>query len=283
MTEYTKERMRLESLQMACRERTGWAETTIFELAESFYNYLVFNNLPQPPVKKDFDDFFKDAGLLKFPYIDKICARMTETNMTVIHASRQLGISSFLAARALWEASENANTTVMFVSSNFTDAKYSLANVASKIGRKFEPQSSKMLFDNGSQIVCRAATLDSFRGLAPDVVIIDLMAYVSHGIADTIIPKLYALKQAGSRLIIASTGKAVYGGSFYRLCKDEDALLLKWQERFDDDWAGKNKALLGSEFANEYECEFTGAPFNLSIEGNVKLNGRLVVNPATSS
>tara|TARA_R100000664_G_scaffold33789_2_gene52029 strand:- start:4739 stop:6367 length:1629 start_codon:yes stop_codon:yes gene_type:complete len=232
-------------------------------------NYF-FNNYVkiQHPVK----------GLIKFDTFDfqNDCVdTFLEERFSIVLKSRQLGMSTLVAAHSLWMALFQRDKNILVIATKLTVAQ----NFITKVKTMFRslpswivlPEttaSNKQLieFSNGSSIKAIPTSDDAGRSEALSLLIVDEAAFVKN--FDDLWMGLYPTISTGGRVIILSTPNGV-GGQYYNLYTNAEAGLnefksikLPWDvhpER-DEAWFEETtKNLSDRQIAQEYLCDFAAS------------------------
>lgn len=204
--------------------------------------------------------------------------------------ARQVGVSQLLAGEALGLAKRQEGATILFVSRNLAAAQHLQRLVYQLLEEDANPPSvirkneSELLLANRSVIRSLPATEDTGRTFAATAVYLDEFAHMPH--ADRIYQAVVPCTARGGRVTVVSTpyGKA---NAFYRLWQESQLGLrdlahfrIHWSEcpeynpegwqladpearrRVGEqgEWYRRNRPRFSDEqWAQEYECDFTGS------------------------
>jgi len=248
-----------------------------------FKNYLKI----QHPVK----------GLIPFetfPFQDDCVEEFLEHRFNIVLKSRQLGLSTLVAAYAVWMAIFQKEKNILIIATKLTVAQNFITKVKTMIRSLpkwmiladiVENNKQKIKFSHGSQIQAIPTSEDAGRSEALSLLIVDEAAFVRN--FDTIWTGIYPTISTGGRVIILSTPNGV-GGQYHQLYVDAEAGLnefnainLPWNvhpER-DDEWFEKTtKNMNRRQIAQEYLCDFatSGETF---LDSNALEWMRTIVKP----
>ena len=278
------ENNRLDYIQQA-KELTGSNDiTVILDAAKQLEAYL---NKPQSPlwvpsnpadflayvkiihplrgvIPMDAHSFQRDLCWKIFSYIHG------RAPAPFIHvASRQMGMSTILAAIAVWFAQSSRHQKVVFLSNRMAecfDIGDRMKTMLDALPYTFgAAQSTKqgVKFVNGSEIIFGAAgsekSLEAMEGA--HLVIIDNAAWIPYRFDKEYEAKIDEVVKAGTRVIVNSCAN-VPKGIFYELWTKADPA-FKASTRWDDnklrdrEWGECYKQQLGQEaFDREFNCQF---------------------------
>ena len=254
---------------------------------------------------KDPNYFFKNylkiqhpvRGLIPFetfPFQDDCVEEFLEHRFNIVLKSRQLGLSTLVAAYAVWMAIFQKEKNILIIATKLTVAQNFITKVKTMIrslpkwmilAEIVENNKQKIKFSHGSQIQAIPTSEDAGRSEALSLLIVDEAAFVRN--FDTIWTGIYPTISTGGRVIILSTPNGV-GGQYHQLYVDAEAGLnefnainLPWNvhpER-DDEWFEKTtKNMNKRQIAQEYLCDFatSGETF---LDGNTLEWMRSIVKP----
>ena len=217
-------------------------------------------------------------GLIKFdtyPFQDECVETFLENRFSIILKSRQLGMSTLVAAYATWIALFQKDKNILIIATKLSVAQNFITKVKTMI-RSLPawlvlPQiitNNKQLieFNHGSSIKAVPTSEDAGRSEALSLLIIDEAAFVRN--FDELWTGLYPTISTGGRVIILSSPNGV-GGQYYKLYTDAEANLkefrsirLPWDvhpER-DADWFDlTTKNLSSRQISQEYLCDFASS------------------------
>jgi hypothetical protein len=232
---------------------------------------------------KDPNYFFKNylkiqhpvRGLIPFetfPFQDDCVEQFLENRFNIVLKSRQLGLSTLVAAYAVWMAIFQKEKNILIIATKLTVAQNFITKVKTMINALpkwmllaeiVENNKQKIRLSHGSQIQAIPTSEDAGRSEALSLLIVDEAAFVRN--FDTIWTGIYPTISTGGRVIILSTPNGV-GGQYHKLYVDAEAGLnefnainLPWTvhpER-DDEWFEKTtKNMNKRQIAQEYLCDF---------------------------
>ena len=155
-----------------------------------------------------------------YDFQEQTLREITEYNKSIILKSRQLGISTLIAAYALWMMIFNPDTNVVVIATKHKVAK----NIIKKVRIMYEglPQwlkpdtagdfnKTSISFKNGSSIAAEAATDDAGRSEAASILIIDEAAFIDN--IDEIWKGAFSTISTGGRVVLLSTPNGI--GNFF--------------------------------------------------------------------
>ncbi len=232
---------------------------------------------------KDPNYFFKNylkiqhpvRGLIPFetyPFQDECVEDFLENRFNIVLKSRQLGLSTLVAAYAVWMAIFQREKNILIIATKLTVAQNFITKVKTMIrslpkwmllAEIVENNKQKIRFSHGSEIKAVPTSEDAGRSEALSLLIVDEAAFVRN--FDTIWTGIYPTISTGGRVIILSTPNGV-GGQYHKLYVDAEAGLnefnainLPWNvhpER-DDEWFEKTTRNMNKrQIAQEYLCDF---------------------------
>lgn len=248
---------------------------------------------------KDFIYFCRKYGFIShpikgrilfhlYPFQEDVMDEIKDNRFLIINKSRQLGISTLVAAYALWIMLFNKDKTILCLATKQETAKgmvdkvqFMYNNLPNWLkGNKKPPSNNKLSLKlaNNSQIIATSAASDAGRSYAVSLLLIDEGAFIE-GI-DKIITSIKPTISTGGSIIALSSPNGV-GNWFHKTYIDAEAgvnefkaLKLKWDLHPDRDekWETTERANYSArEFAQEYDCDFLGSgnsliePDNLSF------------------
>lgn len=209
-----------------------------------------------------------------YPYQETTLDDFMDNDRVIVLKSRQLGISTLIAAYSLWLILFHNDKNVLVVAIDQTTSK----NLVTKVRvmyenlpswlrlRAAEDNKLSLRLTNGSQIKAVASTGTSGRSEALSLVIIDEAAFVDG--AEELWASLQQTLSTGGRGIILSTPNGT-GNFFHKLWIKAEAnenkfktVRLPWQvhpER-DQEWRDRQDAELGPRLAaQECDCDFSSS------------------------
>ncbi len=232
---------------------------------------------------KDPNYFFKNylkiqhpvRGLIPFdtyPFQDECVDQFLENRFNIVLKSRQLGLSTLVAAYAVWMAIFQREKNILIIATKLSVAQNFIIKVKTMIRAlpkwlllpEIVANNKQMIqFSHGSQIKAIPTSEDAGRSEALSLLIVDEAAFVRN--FDTIWTGIYPTISTGGRVIILSTPNGV-GGQYHKLYVDADAGLnefnainLPWDvhpER-DQEWFEKTTNNMSKrQIAQEYLCDF---------------------------
>ena len=207
-----------------------------------------------------------------FPFQEDCVEEFLENRFNIVLKSRQLGLSTLVAAYAVWMAIFQKEKNILIIATKLTVAQNFIIKVKTMIrslpkwmvlAEVVENNKQKIRFSHGSQIQAIPTSEDAGRSEALSLLIIDEAAFVRN--FDTIWTGIYPTISTGGRVIILSSPNGV-GGQYHKLYVDAEAGLnefnainLPWNvhpER-DDEWFEKTtKNMNKRQIAQEYLCDF---------------------------
>ena len=196
----------------------------------------------------------------------------------LILKSRQLGITTLIAAYALWMSIFNSDKNVLIISikqevSREIITKVRFANEHLPTWLKVKETTNNLMslrFDNGSQISATSSAKDAGRSKALSLLIVDEAAFIDE--AESIWTSAYNTLSTGGKAIILSTPNGV-GNWFHRMWinaekkkNDFHTLRLHWSMHPDRDqsWRDEQTKQLGEKGASqECDCDFLSSGTNV--------------------
>tara|TARA_B100000900_G_scaffold409603_1_gene425829 strand:+ start:158 stop:1789 length:1632 start_codon:yes stop_codon:yes gene_type:complete len=226
-----------------------------------FKNYLKI----QHPVK----------GLIPFqtyPFQDECVDDFLEHRFNIVLKSRQLGMSTLVAAYSVWMAIFQREKNILIIATKLAVAQNFIIKVKTMIRSlpkwlllpDIVANNKQMIqFNHGSQIKAIPTSEDAGRSEALSLLIVDEAAFVRN--FDTIWTGIYPTISTGGRVVILSTPNGV-GGQYHKLYVDAEAGLnefnainLPWDvhpERGQDWFDFTTKNMSKRQIAQEYLCDF---------------------------
>jgi len=223
-------------------------------------------------------------GFDTYKFQDDCVEDFIENRFNIILKSRQLGMSTLVAAYAVWMALFQRDKNVLVIATKLSVAqnfiskvKIMIRSLPSWIVMPSITTNNKQLIElsNGSSIKAIPTSDDAGRSEALSLLIVDEAAFVKN--FDELWMGLYPTISTGGRVIILSTPNGV-GGQYYKLYKDAETNLnefnpikLPWDAHpdRDDEWFSETtKNLSDRQIAQEYLCDFasSGETFLSSID-----------------
>lgn len=193
-------------------------------------------------------------------------------DFNIVLKSRQMGISTLVAAYALWLMLFHTDKNILVISKTQEVAKeivskvrFANDNLPSWLKvQSLDNNKLSLKLKNGSRIVAVSSASDAGRSFALSLLIIDEAAFIDK--IDEIWTAAYPTLSTGGRAIILSTPNGV-GNLFHKMWKDAEAkknnfntIKLPWHfhpER-DQGWRDKQTEVAKSpkEAAQECDCDF---------------------------
>jgi hypothetical protein len=227
-----------------------------------------------------------------YPFQEDTLNNVINNRFTIINKSRQLGISTLVAAYALWTILFNKDKTVLCIATKQETAKgmvekvqFMYNNLPSWLRGNQKPLSDNKLslkLSNNSQIIATSAASDAGRSYAVSLLIVDEAAFIE-GI-DKIYTSIKPTIATGGGIIALSSPNGV-GNWFHKMYTEAEVgkgdfkpIKLPWSLHPDrvapinPNWEEHERANMSArEFAQEYDCDFLGSgnsliePDNLSF------------------
>lgn len=219
-----------------------------------------------------------------FPFQVDTLKQFDEHRFKIILKARQLGISTLVAAYALWKMIFNSDFNVLVVAVNQEVAK----NLVTKVKVMYkglptwikntikteEDNKLTLRFSNGSQIKAVAATESAGRSEGLSLLIIDEAAFIEK--IEKIWTSAYATLSTGGSAIVLSSPNGI-GNWFHKKWVsaiengDMHPITLDWSvhpER-DQEWRNNQTTLLGEkEAGQEHDCDFLSSGYTV-IESEI--------------
>lgn len=233
-----------------------------------------------------------------YDYQDKCIDEFQEHQYNIVLKGRQIGLSTAVAAYALWMMLFYKDKNVLVIATKQETAK----NLVTKVRFAYEnlpvwlqvPCEEKnklsIRFKNGSQIKATTAAADSSRSESLSLAIFDEVAFIRN--AEEIWTAALPTLSSGGRAVLISTPNGVQGFFHKKYTEAEqeistiressdgeeevvvfNAIKLDWRvhpER-DDAWYKRTIAAIGPiKFRQEYEAEFLGSGNTVIDEDLIK-------------
>jgi len=217
-------------------------------------------------------------GLIKFntfDFQDDCVNDFNEHRFNIILKSRQLGLSTLVAAYAVWQAVFYKEKNILIIATKLAVAQNFIRKVKTYI--KAMPKwllvpvitannKQQVEFSNGSQIKAVPTSEDAGRSEALSLLIVDEAAFVRN--FDELWMGLYPTLSTGGRAILLSTPNGV-GGQYHEIYtkaerneNEFNPIKLMWDvhpER-DDDWFEKEtKNMSQKQVSQELLCDFSSS------------------------
>lgn len=207
-----------------------------------------------------------------YPFQEKTLKDFHEFDFNIVLKSRQMGISTLVAAYGLWLMLFHTDKNILVISKTQEVAKeivskvrFANDNLPSWCKRQaLDNNKLSLKLNNGSRILAVSSASDAGRSFALSLLIIDEAAFIDK--IDEIWTAAYPTLSTGGRAIVLSTPNGV-GNLFHKMWKDAEAkknnfntIKLPWHfhpER-DQTWRDKQTevAKTPKEAAQECDCDF---------------------------
>jgi len=230
-----------------------------------------------------------------FQFQDDCVKEFIDHRFTIVVKGRQLGLSTLVAAYAVWLALFQKDKNILIIATKLQVAqnfikktKTIINNLPAWLVLPTVTANNKQLveFSHGSTIKAIPTSEDAGRSEALSLLIVDEAAFVRD--FDTLWTGLYPTLTTGGRAILLSTPNGV-GGQYYKLYKDAEAGLnefkaikLNWDvhpER-DQEWFDKEtKNLSTRQIAQEYLCDFASSGETFLGDDDIKWLYSMIQNP----
>mgnify|MGYP003111291033 CR=1 FL=1 len=215
-------------------------------------------------------------GLIPFDtydFQDECVEDFINHRFNIVLKSRQLGLSTLVAAYAVWMAIFQREKNILIIATKLSVAQNFITKVKTMI-KSLPPwlmlpeivanNKQQIQFNHGSSIKAIPTSEDAGRSEALSLLIVDEAAFVRN--FDTIWTGIYPTISTGGRVIILSTPNGV-GGQYYKLYTEAESGLnefnpikLMWDvvpDR-DQEWFDKTTNNMSKrQIAQEYLCDFT--------------------------
>tara|TARA_R100000664_G_C2758708_1_gene147845 strand:- start:1288 stop:2892 length:1605 start_codon:yes stop_codon:yes gene_type:complete len=214
-------------------------------------------------------------GFDTYQFQDECVKDFIDNRFNVIVKSRQLGLSTLVAAYAVWLAIFYKDKNILVIATKLAVAQNFIKKV--KVAIRSLPQwlvipeitgnnKQSVEFGNGSTIKAIPTSDDAGRSEALSLLIIDEAAFVRN--FDELWMGLYPTLSTGGRAIVLSTPNGV-GGQYYDLYmkaesgeNDFNPIKLQWNvhpERDDSWFESEAKNMNQKQIAQELMCDFAAA------------------------
>jgi hypothetical protein len=237
-------------------------------------------------------------GLLPFktfPFQDDCVQDFIDHRFTVVVKSRQLGLSTLVAAYAVWLALFQKDKNILIIATKLQVAQNFIKKTKTML-RNLPPwlilpqvtaNNKQMVeFSHGSSIKAIPTSDDAGRSEALSLLIIDEAAFIRN--FDELWTGLYPTLSTGGRAIVLSTPNGV-GGQYYKLYKEAEAgvnefksIKLNWDvhpER-DQAWFEKETRNMSTrQVAQELLCDFASSGETFLGEDDLKWIYSNIQNP----
>lgn len=210
-----------------------------------------------------------------FPFQDDCVKDFNDNRFNIILKSRQLGLSTLVAAYAVWQACFYKEKNILIIATKLAVAQNFIRKVKTYL--KSMPNwllvptivannKQQVEFSNGSQIKAVPTSEDAGRSEALSLLIVDEAAFVRN--FDELWMGLYPTLSTGGRAILLSTPNGV-GGQYHEIYtkatrkeNEFNPIKLMWDvhpER-DDSWFNKEtKNMSQKQVAQELLCDFASS------------------------
>ena len=234
-------------------------------------------------------------GFDTYDFQDDCVKDFNDHRFNVIVKSRQLGLSTLVAAYAVWLAIFYKDKNVLVIATKLAVAQNFIRKVKFAI-RSLPPwllmpeiisnNKQSLEFSNGSIVKAVPTSEDAGRSEALSLLIVDEAAFVRN--FDDLWMGLYPTLSTGGRAIILSTPNGV-GGQYYDLYtqaesgdNDFNAIKLPWDvhpER-DDTWFDKEtKNMTKRQIAQELLCDFQSSGETFISQKDIEFLMMSIKNP----
>ena len=255
---------------------------------------------------KDPNYFFKNylkiqhpvRGLIPFDtyeFQDDCVNQFTDHRFNIVLKSRQLGLSTLVAAYSVWMAIFQKEKNILVIATKLKVAQNFIIKVKTMIRSLpkwlllpeiVSNNKQEIMFSHGSQIKAIPTSDDAGRSEALSLLIVDEAAFVRN--FDTIWTGIYPTISTGGRVIILSTPNGA-GGQYYQLytkaeagLNEFNAIKLPWdihpergQEWFEQVTSNMSKR----QIAQEYLCDFTTSGDTFLDEACIEWIRKCVIPP----
>lgn len=237
-------------------------------------------------------------GLIPFEtydFQDDCVEHFIDNRFNIVLKSRQLGLSTLVAAYAVWMAIFQREKNILIIATKLSVAQNFIVKVKTMIRSlpkwlllpEIVANNKQMIqFNHGSQIKAIPTSEDAGRSEALSLLIVDEAAFVRN--FDTIWTGIYPTISTGGRVIILSTPNGV-GGQYHKLYVDAvsglnefNPINLPWNvhpER-DEEWFNKTTINMAKrQIAQEYLCDFTTSGETFLESNTLEWMGSLIKDP----
>jgi len=230
-----------------------------------------------------------------FPFQDVCVQDFIENRFTVIVKSRQLGLSTLVAAYSVWLALFQKDKNILIIATKLSVAQVFIKKVKTMVSNlpawmvlpQITLNNRQMIeFSHGSSIKAVPTSEDAGRSESLSLLIIDEAAFVRN--FDDLWTGLYPTISTGGRAVVLSTPNGV-GGQYYKLFTEAESGLnefksirLNWDvhpER-DQAWFDKEtRNLSAKEIAQEYLCDFAASGETFLNDSDIKWISKIIRPP----
>lgn len=216
------------------------------------------------------------GAILFEPYLHQLdlIDHFQANQFSMVNSARQMGTSTTLCAYLLWQATMQADQTIVVASSKLIGALELSDRISFMIDHLPPHLKPNLLrdtkhireFDNGSRIIFRAISDSAMRGMHVNTLVLDNAAYANEKNIEGMWTASYPCIAVGqtSRVIIVSSPGEV-GNFFYRHWKEPNSLFAKIALPYyhhpdrTQEWADRFVNYMGMEKFNvEFMCLFPG-------------------------
>ena len=209
---------------------------------------------------------------LTYPFQDMALQSLALNKKNIILKSRQMGITTLVAAYSLWLMTFHSDKEILCISITqetskaiVTKVRFANDNLPGWLKRKAsEDNRLSLKLDNGSRIVAASSAGTTGRSSALSLLIVDEAAFID-GIEDIWLSSQFTLSTGGN-VIVLSTPNGV-GNWFHKMWTESESgvndlyrISLPWHlhpER-DQTWRDEQTKLSGAKgAAQECDCEFS--------------------------
>lgn len=210
-----------------------------------------------------------------FPFQDDCVSSFNDHRFNIILKSRQLGLSTLVAAYAVWQAAFYKEKNILIIATKLAVAQNFIRKVKTYI--KSMPKwllvpvitannKQQVEFSNGSQIKAVPTSEDAGRSEALSLLIVDEAAFVRN--FDELWMGLYPTLSTGGRAILLSTPNGV-GGQYHEIYtkaarkeNEFNPIKLMWDvhpERGDEWFQKETKNMSQKQVSQELLCDFASS------------------------
>ena len=210
-----------------------------------------------------------------FPFQDDCVKDFNDNRFNIILKSRQLGLSTLVAAYSVWQAIFYKEKNILIIATKLAVAQNFIRKVKTYI--KSMPKwllvpiitannKQQVEFSNGSQIKAVPTSEDAGRSEALSLLIVDEAAFVRN--FDELWMGLYPTLSTGGRAILLSTPNGV-GGQYHEIYTKAERkenkfnpIKLMWDvhpERGDEWFEKETKNMSQRQVAQELLCDFASS------------------------
>ncbi len=230
-----------------------------------------------------------------YPFQDDCVTHFNDHRFNVIVKSRQLGLSTLVAAYAVWLAIFYKDKNVLVIATKLAVAQNFIRKVKFAI-RSLPPwllmpeiisnNKQSLEFSNGSIIKAVPTSDDAGRSEALSLLIVDEAAFVRN--FDELWMGLYPTLSTGGRAIVLSTPNGV-GGQYYDIYTQADsgdndfnAISLPWDvhpERDESWFDNETRNMTKRQIAQELLCDFQASGETFLAQNDIEKLMMSIRNP----